>query len=257
VNNKSSQSEIQCSSFEALLADALDGLLREDQQQSFHLHAEGCEACGAMLQEAREGMAWLQGIEEIEPPKNLVHNILAATSRATGTEQQATPSAARPGLLSRMWVSLRPVLTGAVQPRFVTSFAMAFFSLSLTMSLAGVKVKDLAHMDLRPNSVRKAVVLQYTQVQSRVVRYYENMRLVYEFESRVRELRKAADTTPSVSKPIEQPNDGQDKGKTKKENNDTSGRPEQRQDYYSRELDGGAIAYFKSQGTILGSNQGA
>ena len=41
----------------------------------------------------------------------------------------------------------------------MTSFAMAFFSLTLTLSLAGVRIKDLANLDLRPSSVKKAVAL--------------------------------------------------------------------------------------------------
>ena len=43
-----------------------------------------------MFTEAEQGMRWLQTLEEVEPPKNLVHNILAATTMAQIREQAAT-----------------------------------------------------------------------------------------------------------------------------------------------------------------------
>ena len=38
--------------------------------------------CGPMLAQAREGMLLLRALPEVDPPKNMVHNILAATSLA-------------------------------------------------------------------------------------------------------------------------------------------------------------------------------
>ena len=232
---------IQCSQFEALLPDALDGVLTPESKQAFEAHAGSCTACGPMFAEAREGMVWLRSLEEVEPPKNLVHNILAATSltESPAAKVQAAPEA---GWGARLWKAVRPVLTGATQPRFVTSFAMAFFSLSLTLNLAGVKLSDLAHIDWHPASLSKAVVLQYTKVENKVVNYYENMRLVYEIESRVRELRKAADTPQTPGQQQEQPKED----KKKNDKNDTSGRPEERQENYSQELDHTVIAYMKT-----------
>jgi hypothetical protein len=58
-----------------------------------------------------------------------------------------------------------------------------------------------------------------------VVKYYENIRLVYEIESRVQEFKKA--TTPAESVPKE---------REKNRKNDTSGQPEPRQERnYSRD----------------------
>lgn len=245
MDNRKSQSEIQCSQFEALLAEALEGQLPEEIRQGFEIHSRSCMVCGPMLAEAREGMEWLSNLEEVEPPGNLVHNILAATTMAAAEQQQrakALGSAA--GWLQGVWNSIRPIASGAAHPRFVTSFAMAFFSLSLTLSLAGVRIKDLANLDLRPSSVSKAVVLQLTQVEAKVVRYYENMRFVYEIQSRVRELRKAASSPENDQKPKEQHK--QDKNR----DNDTSGRPEKYEDY-TREVGDSVIAYAKP------SNQGA
>ena len=235
---------MQCSQFEILLADALDdkGVLSEEASRAFQAHARSCVACGLILSEAREGMLWLQALEELEPPRNLVHNILAATRDAEAAKEPARPEALQPGWITRLWKPVRGMLAGAIQPRFATSFSMAFFSLSLTLTLAGVKLKDLAHVDWRPSSVGRAVVLEYTQVETKIVRYYNNMRLVYEIESRVGELKKNSGAEEKNQQPEQQPKEN----KKKKDNNDTSGRPEHRQDNYSQEMDHAVIAYLKT-----------
>jgi hypothetical protein len=117
-----------------------------------------------------------------------------------------------------------PIIGVAKQPRFVMSFGMAFFSLSISMSLAGVKLSDLRHADLRPSAIKR----DYYETSGRVVKYYENIRFVYEFESRVREFKRA--TMPAEPAPQEEEKDKHHR------NDNTSGRPEPRQDRdYSQE----------------------
>ena len=236
------QNAIQCSQFEGMLSDALDGILSEEARGAFEAHATGCSVCGPMLAEARQGMLWMQGLEDLEPPKNLVHNILAGTSAAKADEK-AAPRRLKPGWAIRVWKPIRGVVAGMMQPRFATSFSMAFFSLSLTLTLAGVKLTDLIHTDWHPGAVGRAIVLHYTQLESRVVRYYKNMRLVYEIESRVHELKKNSPTPSDQQQPpAEQPKED----KNKKDKNDTSGTPEKRQEHYSQELDNALIAYMRT-----------
>ena len=79
--NNEAKNGMACSEFEALLADALDNALAANTRQAFDEHGRSCDVCGPMLAEALEGMLMVRGLAELEPPKNLVHNILAATSR--------------------------------------------------------------------------------------------------------------------------------------------------------------------------------
>ena len=53
----------------------------------------------------------------------------------------------------------------------------------------GIHAGDLKHLDMSTKGLQKT----YYSTQARVVRYYENIRLVYEIESRVRDLRRAAE----------------------------------------------------------------
>jgi hypothetical protein len=219
---------MECTEFELLLSEAIDedGQLSGTLKDSFEAHSRICQVCGPLFAEVRAGKRWLSALEPVEPPAQLVHNILAATTGISSTRVlAATPETRTTPLAERVrewWDSFfTPVAAFARQPRFVMSFGMIFFSFSLALSAAGVKPADVAKINLRPAALRHA----YNDAQIKVVKYYDNIRFVYEIESRVREFKRA--TTPAEPGPKEQ-----------KENrkNDTSGQPDQRQDRnYSRE----------------------
>ena len=132
-------------------------------------------------------MHWLQELEDIEPPKQLVHNILAQT---IGTVPEASTKAVPIGenWFDRLKAKVSSVFAPVVTPRFAMSFGMAFFSITMLANIAGLHVSDLKHVDISAKGLEKT----YYATQARVVRYYENIRLVYEIESRVRDLRRAA-----------------------------------------------------------------
>ncbi|HYV76444.1 MAG TPA: zf-HC2 domain-containing protein [Candidatus Binatia bacterium] len=181
------KSGMQCAEFEALLADALDATLHGATLAAFEAHEKSCSACAAMFQEAAAGMHWLKELEDVEPPKHLVHNILAQTigSLPEPTKQAVASSE---GWVGKLKSRLSPMFAPVMTPRFAMSFGMAFFSLTMLANVAGLRVTDLKHVDLSAKGLQKA----YYSTEARVVRYYENIRLVYEIESRVRDLRRAA-----------------------------------------------------------------
>ncbi len=85
--------------------------------------------------------------------------------------------------------SLRGLTLTMVQPRLAMTAAMAFFSIALTLNLTGVRLSALKASDLRPAAIQRS----FYQANAHVVRYYENLRVVYELESRVRDLQRAND----------------------------------------------------------------
>jgi hypothetical protein len=184
---RESKSGVQCVEFEALLAEALDATLHGATLAAFEAHQKSCPACAAMYQEAAAGMHWLKGLEDIEPPQHLVHNILAQT---IGTVADTSTKAAPVGenWLDRLKAKISPVFAPVVTPRFAMSFGMAFFSITMLANVAGFHVSDLKHVDMSAKGLQKT----YYSTEARVVRYYENIRLVYEIESRVRDLRRSA-----------------------------------------------------------------
>ncbi|MGB9233703.1 MAG: hypothetical protein WCC04_04755 [Terriglobales bacterium] len=216
-----------CSEFEALLMDAMEGTLSEASKTGFDAHRRVCAVCGPLLADVEAGQQWLRSLEPVEPPAYLVHNILAATSGVMSTRMATTSAGGtRTPLGERVrewWDSwFAPATAFVRQPRFVMSFGMIFFTFSLMVSAAGVKASDVAKIDVRPSALRHA----YNDAQIKVVQYYDNIRFVYEIESKVRELRRAA--TPAEP--------GPEPKKENRTNDNTSGQPDQKQDRnYSRE----------------------
>ena len=192
------QSGMQCVEVEALLAEALDGTLQGAQLAAFEAHQQNCPACKTLVEEASAGMHWLKGLDEAEPPRHLVHNILAQTIGALPSEHLA-PAPRGEGWFDKLKGRLAPLFGPVVTPRFAMSFGMAFFSITLLLGIAGFHMSDLRHLDLSSKGITKT----YYATQASVVRYYENMRLVYEIESRVRDLRRAA--TPENQDNHQQP----------------------------------------------------
>ena len=229
--NKDFKNGMQCSDFESLLAEALDDTLVAETRLAFDAHGKSCRICGPLYAEAWDGMLLVQQLAEMEPPKNLVHNILAATSRKDVVETAV--EAEKAGWLERLGWSFRPRMAGLMHSRFAASFAMAFFSLSITLTLAGVKIGDVQKVDFHPNALRKSAVLGFTQVEAKVTSYYENLRLVYQVQARVRELKKNTAPAPETNNENRQQN--------RKSVPEDGGRPKQYENY-SQERDGSLIA---------------
>src|SRR5476649_1819711 len=80
--NNDRQHGMECSQFEALLAEALDCTLGAETEARFTAHKDSCDICGPMFMEVQEGMLLLNDLPDLEPPTNLLHNILARTTMA-------------------------------------------------------------------------------------------------------------------------------------------------------------------------------
>ena len=187
-----------CGEWETLLADALDGLLKPEDEARFLAHKADCPACAGLYEAARKGREWLEFLSpEPEPPEWLLGKILATTgpgkglgpavsglpvpAAADGIPAFVPPAWQQPGFAARMRMS--------AQPRLLMTMAMAFFSIALTLNLAGVRLSSLRLADLRPRTVRSYMERQLNMASVPIVRYYDHLRFVYEVEARVRELR--------------------------------------------------------------------
>jgi Putative zinc-finger len=232
-----------CAQCEAMLVDALDGTLSKADQATFDTHMIGCPSCAALLADAQRGAAWMEMLKSPrpEPPASLFESILAQTSGKSTlgpvkddhppivlgrTDYLRTP-APLPGhssLLPPLGAPLatNPFASGKVlpfrtrvtsglrsfgqtmlQPRLAMTAAMAFFSIALTMNLTGVRLSQLHASDLKPSSILRSCY----EAKAKVVRYSDNLRVVYELESRVRDLQRSSDEdqpTGSTSTPANQ-----------------------------------------------------
>jgi Putative zinc-finger len=227
MGNDHTSNGMQCAEYDGLLSDALDGILTGIQLDKFQAHARTCSACGPLFAEVEAGRNWLKDLTEVEPPASLVTSILASTTGVDTQRLRVNVSAPQPRTSwldrAQAWASgaMQPIWGTVRQPRFAMSFGMAFFSLSVALSVLGVKPADLRSVSLRPAAIRHT----YYNTQARVVRYYENIRFVYEVESRVRELRR--NVTPAEPGS----GNGSESAPVKKDpKDDTTQQPEQKQE---------------------------
>jgi hypothetical protein len=195
-----------CGQWETLLADALDGQLRPEDETTFGAHMAVCPACTALFEEARKGREWLEFLSaEPEVPEGLLDRILAQTGPGQAEGYGLIPAGANVLPMPPAWQ--RPGFMGRIrrfaEPRLMMTAAMAFFSIALTLNLTGVRVTSLRLSDLRPTAVRSFMERRITMASTPIIRYYDHLRFVYEVESRMREFRR---TTQGDNDSNQQPN---------------------------------------------------
>src|SRR6266576_1105928 len=156
TKNEHTNKGIGCTEFDLLLSVAPDGVLSGAGLDRFQAHARTCKTCGPLLEEAEAGRTWLKGLTEVEPPASLVSNILASTTGVDTQRLRTMTRAPQPRIswwehvqasyMEPMWAIVR-------QPRFAMSFGMAFFALSVSLTVAGVKPRDVLQISLRPSAI--------------------------------------------------------------------------------------------------------
>ncbi|MFL6448738.1 MAG: anti-sigma factor family protein [Bryobacteraceae bacterium] len=180
---------IDCAQFEVLLADYVDGTLPESEKARVEKHAADCEHCRELLADVQGAVRFLAHSEEVVPPPDLITRI--AYHAPTGRIRQPFE---RQGFMSRLiseW--LRPIL----QPRLAMGMAMTILSIAMLERCTGVKMQHIQPEDLSPVRIWGGIEDKTVRVKDRAVKYYENLRWVYEIEVRLRELREQQDTAPA------------------------------------------------------------
>ena len=200
-----------CGQWETLLADALDGLLRPEDEATFTAHMAICPMCTALFEEAQRGRQWLEFLSpEPEVPAGLLDRILAQTGPGQVAGYGLVPASSnvlpmpgpwqRPSLMGRAYMQARRF----AEPRLLMTAAMAFFSIALTLNLTNVKLSSLRLSDLRPTAIRSFMERRVTMASTPIIRYYDHLRFVYEVETRMRELRRTSESDDSTPKQKEQ-----------------------------------------------------
>jgi hypothetical protein len=217
-----------------MLSDALDGTLSAADQATFDLHLAGCPNCTTMFADAQRGAAWMEMLKSPrpEPPTSLLDRIIAETSGKAAAlanppivlgpndrlrtypptnllgRPAVVPHAAKPAFVSaqvlpfrtRVAHGFRSLGQTMLQPRLAMTAAMAFFSIALTLNLTGVRLSELRASDFKPSNIMRSAYA----AKAKVVRYSDNLRVVYELESRVRDLQRSSDDDGSGTNPAPQ-----------------------------------------------------
>jgi Putative zinc-finger len=171
---------VDCSEFEVLAADYVDGALPAPQRAALEEHAAACPNCAELLRDIAAAMRFLERAPDIVPPPELITRI--AYQAPNGRLRHPLD---QPGFFSRFvqrW--LQPLL----QPKLAMGMAMTILSFAMLEKCTGIQVQHIQPADLNPVRVWDAVEDKAVRTKDRAVKYYENIRLVYEIQSRLKEM---------------------------------------------------------------------
>ncbi len=176
-----------CLDLEILLAEYIDGTLPQEAKSAVESHLSTCSECRELAQDASSAVAFLERTANVEAPPELVTRILFEVSNGPSHSAVRPPLARR--LFGKMFGGwLEPVL----QPRFAMGMAMTVLFLGMM-----VHARQLTPSDLDPVKVWSALENRVSLTWERGVKYYENMRLVFEIQSRLKEW---SDEAPDAGK---------------------------------------------------------
>ena len=169
---------MNCAELDILICDYVDGTLNTAMRATVESHLPGCAACRALVDDSREVLSFFEGVPEVMPPQQLITRIINEVPAAEGA------SAPRKGGVGG-WLFgwMRPML----QPRLAMGMAMTILSFSM-LGRFTAPVKQLKPSDLDPVKVWAAVEDKTHRVWDRTLKYYESMRVVYEIQSRLKDL---------------------------------------------------------------------
>src|SRR3954449_9626384 len=206
---------MNCAEFEILLADYADGTLSAAERASLEQHAQSCAGCQDLLNEVCGVVKFLRKVEDVAPPPELITRI--AYYAPIGRIREPLERQGFFGKLISDWI--QPML----QPRLAMGMAMTVLSFAMLERCTGVRIQQIQTADLNPVRIWGGVEDRTVRLKDRAVKYYENLRWVYEIEVKLREMRdqqEAADRQQAVT--AGQKGDTSEKGngaKTRQNNN--------------------------------------
>jgi hypothetical protein len=198
---------MNCTEFESILADYIDGTLGEAQRAAVDEHAAGCSNCREFMADAAGVVAILKSAPEVDAPPELITRIAFQAPR--GRMRHPADRRTFFSKLAARW--LQPIL----QPRLVMGMAMTLLSFSMLERCTGVHVEHIQAADLNPARVWDGVEDKVVRARDRIVKSYENLRVVYEIETRLRDLQDQQAAESEQAKHRRAPKSSQSEGNHK------------------------------------------
>ena len=171
---------MNCAELDILICDYVDGALNATARAAVESHLAGCASCRALVDDSRAVLSFLEGMPAVEPPPHLITRIINEVPTAEGGLVSGKPAGGIGGWL-RGW--MKPLL----QPRLAMGMAMTILSFSM-LGRFTAPVKQLKPSDLDPVKVWAAVEDKSHRIWDRTLKYYESLRVVYEIQSRLKDL---------------------------------------------------------------------
>jgi anti-sigma factor RsiW len=169
-----------CAELEVLICDYVDGTLSPEDRAEMERHLDGCPACAEMARDSAAAVAFMERAADVEPPPELITRLLYDPPWTKAKTRHAG------------WTgSLRRWLQPIRQPRFVMGALMTLLSFSMLSRY--VPMRQIKPSDLRPAAVWATVDDGAHRIWARSVKYYENLKVVYQIQGLLREWQQQED----------------------------------------------------------------
>lgn len=169
--------ELHCLQIDELLCDYVDGALDGAQKAAFEAHTAQCPACQELVADVAGAVHFMERAAVVEPPKELVTRILYHTPKQAPLLE---------ALAKQDW--LKRWLAPLLQPRFAMGMAMTILSFSMLGKFV-TPVRQLKPSDLDPVKVWRTVDDSAHRAWDRFVKYYDNLKLVYEVQTAIDDIK--------------------------------------------------------------------
>jgi anti-sigma factor RsiW len=174
---------MNCSDIEILLAEYVDGTLLDGPKSAVKSHLESCSGCRELAEDAACAVAFMARTASVDAPPELLTRILFQAP------------AVRPTLARRLFGR---VLGGWLEPILQPRLAMGMCVAALSFFMLRPGVRQLTPSDLDPVKVWTSAENRASRMWERGVKSYENLRLVYQIETRVNQWREEAPAETAV-----------------------------------------------------------
>jgi hypothetical protein len=173
-----------CAELEIQLCDYVDGTLLAEEKTALESHLTGCPACKQLAEDVMGVTAFFERVPQAEPPAELLTRILHHAPMGPGAVAERLPNDASSSWVKRIFGGL---FQSWLQPRYVMGMAMTILSFSMLARFAHIEPRQLRPSDLDPVKVWQGIDDHSHRVYDRAMKYYDNLRLVIEIQSRLKE----------------------------------------------------------------------
>jgi len=160
-----------CAQTEERLTDYIDGQLSAIEKAAFQSHLATCSSCAQLATQVSALVHRMQALEEVEAPDHLTAKILDAT---LGPRKQTSA-----------WEKFLAWLPTLAQPRFAMGAATVAASFVIVLHTAGITPHTLKKQDFTPASILRAANRQAHLTYAKSVKFVNDLRVVYEIQSRL------------------------------------------------------------------------
>jgi anti-sigma factor RsiW len=193
---------MSCGKYDKLISAYLDGQIEREEHTALDSHTAGCRRCREQMAEAEFALRFLNSAPAVEPPPDMVANILHDTIGIEGMAPVVAGGSAAPGGFAG-WLGrlFRPPL----QPRFVMSMAMAVLSFSMLGVIGQRSLSPAGGPGAGPAAAVEVISEWTDRTWQRATQLYETVRLFYQIQSEFDENQpREAEVTDRLDRTMQQ-----------------------------------------------------